>query len=219
MRILRPLALLLLSLLSFSAKSQTETVMKQERKLQQLYLSLGVGGSFINSTNMASTGANASLHLTAALPKNKLVRGGLFSSSFADTQPASQKWKEDNHRINMVPEHFIGSYFLTAGKRKQFDKFLQFQAFAGLSYTKYEEPISVHQRTADFGFFGTYQVLGYEVKTHHKPGIILQAEAMFLPLRFAGLTLGGYYHFVPKISNGGFTISLNLGRIRIKEIL
>jgi hypothetical protein len=218
MKMLSKLAFLPFLLLGFTAKAQTETVGSSPKKLRQLYFSMGLGGSFTNARHMETSGANSTLSLTAALPKNYLIRAGILVAGFMDNQPASQKWKADNHRINMVPMHRANTYFLAVGKSYVIEKMLQFQVMAGPGYTTYEEPINITQRTAELGFLGSYAVLDSDLKIHQKPGLLLQAEAMFLPARFAGITVGGYYHFVPKISEGGITLSLNLGRIRTKEI-
>jgi hypothetical protein len=213
MRIVLTALFLLVCLISL-AEGEPEF---QPKKLQQLYLGLGIGGAFTNAVNMHPLGLNTSILLTATFKNNKIVRAGLLYSTFKDTQTASEKWEEDKHLINMVPFHTLQSFYVAVGKRIVIEKSLQFNFFPGISFTNYEEPINVTQRTAEFGFVGAFQVLDYEVKIHEKPGIILQAEAMVLPFRFAGLTLGGYYHFVPKNSNCGFNLSLNLGRIRPRE--
>src|SRR5690606_8942221 len=112
---------------SFFQSIAQETISSEPKKLQQLYLGTGFGGTITNAENMASSGTNSFIHLTAAFPQNKLFRTGIFTARFEDTQPASQKWKEDNHRVNMVPQHRSDSYFLAIGKRRPFTKHLQWQ--------------------------------------------------------------------------------------------
>ena len=210
---MKRISLLLGLLVAFNQAFAQETVADRPRKLKQLYLSMGIGGSFTNGNHMNSSGGNSALHITAALPKNNLLRAGIIGVAFPDTQPASEKWKKDNHRLNMVPMHHLGTYFLAVGKQYSIEKLLQFQILAGPGYTIFEEPINVHQETLDL-VVAAYPVLDCDFKVHKKPGILFQAEAMVLPTRFAGITVGSYYHFVPKISNGGLTVSLNLGLLK-----
>ncbi len=215
---MKPTGFILLLLAFFNQAFAQETVALQPKKLQQLYLSFGLGGAITQARHTTGGGANSVLMLTATFRNDQLFRAGLLGFVSADDQPASRQWKADRHQINLVPNHAVASQFVAFGKRKSFSGGCQVQALVGLSYNVYSEPADVFQTYADLGFFGRYAVLDYTLKQHRKPGLLLNVEGMVLPLRFAGLTLGGYYHYIPKISNGGFTLSLNLGRIRTKEI-
>ena len=219
MKMLGKLSFLILLLLSFSSKAQTAKVASEPKKLQQFYISLGKGIAFTTSDIVTTSGSHANLLVTATYPSNKIFRAGFSISDFEDNQPATKAFKEDYPDRSSSPHHSLVTPYIAFGKRKLLSKFFQVQALAGVSFTWHHGAEHVYRYVANSGDAGEYEVLDYQMTNRFAPGIVLQAEVMALPLRFAGFTFGGYYNLIPKISHAGLTLSLNLGKIRKKEIL
>ena len=219
MKIMSKLSFLPLLLLGFVTQAQTERVGSEPKKLPQLYFSFGQGIAFSTSDLVTSTGTDAKLNITTTYPSNNIFRAGFSISSFEDDQPATKAFKADYPNRNSSPYHTLVTPYLAFGKRKLINRFFQVHVMGGLSFSWHHGAENVFRYTILNGIAGYKENLDYEMTDRFVPGLVIQAEAMALPLRFAGLSLGGYYNFIPKISHAGLTFSLNLGRIRSKEIL
>lgn len=214
---LKNLLAVLLSLFICSEALAQETVVSEPKKLKQLYIGLGSGFGFTSAKYLNNADYVASANLTAAFHNNLVARISYLTVDFPDKLHGIPNGEELKYK---GPNHLLSTLILSIGKKKTISKNFQVQTFASLSYTNYKEPSNI--TILPFSNYSNGQHISgnlvvFQTAVHHKPGIILQAEAMFLPLHFAGITLGGFYHFVPEISNGGITLSLNLGRIRLKE--
>ncbi|HSI91689.1 MAG TPA: hypothetical protein VK927_11265, partial [Adhaeribacter sp.] len=67
----------------------------------------------------------------------------------------------------------------------------------------------INPEIADVTFCGTPYINNYV-----RPGLLIQAEAMFLPGKFAGLTAGAFANLTPKLPSAGLNLSLNLGMLK-----
>ena len=200
-------------IVSFIGNAQ-ETLAPKQKKLQQLYIGFGWGGAYTNAKNLDNSYEIFSTNLTASFRNNLTYRLGYFHGYFQDNLQSVPNGDKYSYR---APFHDVSTTYVVFGKTKPISKYLQLKALAGLAYTRYHERYNFILSDYSDKLFGSGTAIDYETKKHNKAGIFLQAETMLLPSRAFGLTLGTYYHFVPKISNGGFTVNLNLGRIRVKE--
>jgi hypothetical protein len=207
-----PALVLLLALSSFRGIAQ-ETVAPKPKKLQQLYFSYGRTLAFTNSRNLHSYGDGVDLKFTAGFQQNWNGRLGALLTGFRDDLSRTPNLQFIGGEI---PSHLIITPYAAIGKSTSHSKIFQLKGMIGSGFTIYQEP-TILGRTQT----GNMIEVNASLETYYQFSLLFQAEAMVVPLRFAGLTLGGYYHFVPHISNGGFSLSLNLGRVRPKagEIL
>ncbi len=211
-------SLILLLILLTGYSGQTQTIADPPSwQLEQLYLSFGPGGSFLKNPEIAPVGQNFSTHVSAAFANNLIFRTGVLVMGAYDAHtlirnPSYKKKYPLFRVIDNTEYHKLVSPFLAVGKRKPLTNIIQLQGSAGLSYSQYTGIKNYSSQGPVVYYFYS------EEKIRYKPGLLFQAEAMIAPTRFAGFTIGGYYHYVPEISNGGFTLNFNLGKIRTKEI-
>jgi hypothetical protein len=201
---------------SFISKAQEKPEI-QPKKLQQFYVGFGSGGAYTNAKNLDNSYEIFSTNLTATFRNNYTYRLGYFHSYFQDNLQSVPDGEKFSY---MAPYHDVSTTYFVLGKTKPISKYINFKALAGLAYTRYHERYNITLRNYSGDIFfmpvsGT--AIDYETKKHNKTGIFIQTEFMLLVSRAFGITTGAYYHFVPNISNGGFLINLNLGRIRTKE--
>ena len=212
MKMLSKLSILPCIFLGFAANAQTETVTSAPKMHPQLYLSVGTGPALTTNKDSHPWGGTYVLNITGACGSGSVYRLNVQHSEFFS-----------EHDPKTGPFTYLGSnsyyspYFtardntsisLAYGRQKKLNNFVQLQVLGGIGFNKISE---LHYYSIGFDRTPSTPEVTY------LPGILLQAEAMFLPTCFAGLTLGGYYHYVPEISNGGLTLSLNLGLLRRKE--
>ena len=218
MKMLSKLSFLPFIFLGFAAEAQTETVAPKAKILQQLYLSVGTGPAVIGNEDRHPFGGNFEVNLTKSICTDYLFRVGFKRNAFVgtfDPETSVLSYLDLGYNNYFIPSTHINSGQLLVGKRKLVNQFIQLQAFGGLSFNQISKP----DRYPTWAIETFPAIWEYRLEQAYKPGAVIQAEAMFMPTRFAGLTLGGYYHYVPEISNGGLTLSLNLGKLRSKEIL
>jgi len=67
---------------------------------------------------------------------------------------------------------------------------------------------------ADLGTGEAFRCSTPYLQNFYKPGLLLQAEAQFLPSKFAGLTAGAFANLTPKLPSAGVNLSLNLGMLK-----
>jgi hypothetical protein len=189
----------------FSLKAQ-ETVAPNAKKLQQLYLSVGTGPAFTLNKEARTRGISFTSDISWAIGQERLYRLGLQVSGFASKNSPKPDLILDNTGF----EHSVFSPNFSIGKRKKINEKFQIQGLAGASLNLHSYLPYISAEAAAAGAEACIPTLSV------KPGIILRAEAMALPVRFAGLTFAAFYHLMPGISNGGFTASLNLGLLKGK---
>ena len=197
--------LFILSLSLSSAFAQTETVAKQEKKLQQLYLSAGIGPAFTLNSEARTRGISLMTNTTWALSSNRLYRFGFNITGFANENAP----KPDLILDNVGPDFTIISPNFSVGKRKALSKNLQLMGLVGGS-------VNLLSRS---GYISPEQAAaGAEAscipELYVRPGILMQAEALTMPSRFCGFSLAMYYHLMPKISSFGVNLGVNLGLLK-----
>ncbi|KAA9338871.1 hypothetical protein [Adhaeribacter soli] len=194
---------------SISAIAQSETVASRPKKLQQLYLSIGGGPAFTLNKEARTRGIAFTSDISLALRQQRIFRLGFQISGFTSKDAPKPDLILDNTGF----DHSLVSPSVSIGKRKKINEKLQIQGLAGASLNLHSYLPYISEEAAAAGTEAC--IPAFLVK----PGLILRAEAMALPVRFAGLTIGAFYHYVPGISNGGVTLSLNFGLIKRKELL
>lgn len=214
MKILSKLAILPFLFLGFASEAQTETVAPTLKKLQQLYLSVGTGPAITNNENTHPFGGTYLVNFTGIIRSGTMFRLNLQNTRFIhsrETEPGAFTYLGANgYHSSFQNNQVQTSIALEVGKCKKLNNLMQFQALGGVSFNK----------ISNLYFLRLFSESGSDMaNVEYLPGLLLQAEAIFLPTQFAGLTLGTYYHYVPENSNGGLTLSLNIGRLRTKEIL
>ena len=194
---------------SISAKAQTETVGFKPKNLEQLYLSVGGGPAFTLNKEARTRGIGFTSDISLAIRQQHVFRLGFQISGFTSKDAP----KPDLLLNNTGFEHSIFSSTFSVGRRKKLNEHFQIQGLAGASLNLHSYFPYISPEAAAAGTEAC--ILAFLVR----PGIILRAEAMALPTRFAGLTFGTFYHFMPGISNTGITMSLNFGLLKRKELL
>lgn len=190
-----------------------ETVTPASKKLQQLYLSLGAGPALNGKNDLHPHGSNFDFNFTATLSSDYLFRLGFKRNAFVgtfDPEPKLFGFLELNEYSYFIPSTHINSIQFAAGKRKIVNKFIQAQALTGLSFNQISQP----DQYPTFALERSPAIWEYHLVRSNQPGAFAQAEIMFLPSRYAGLTLGAYGHYSSAFSNGGLTLSLNLGLLK-----
>jgi hypothetical protein len=212
---MKKLSVVLLALLlgANSLKAQTETVATTPKKLQQLYISAGFGPNTTSNNRYNGFGETLNASITTTLNSNRVFRLGYIHAGLTGFLAGNGYFTYLKGGLDrtIYPCHKLNSVYFSAGKRKKINSMLQVQAFGGLSFNQFTRPTDSWYEAMDAG---AYISTRFTMESHKLPGVIVQGEAMFLPTQFAGLTLGAYYQYVPGISNGGLTLSLNLGRLR-----
>ena len=209
----RFLSLVAISLLStFTLKAQ-ESVAPNAKKLQQLYLSVGTGPAVSTNTDSNPFGGTYLLNFTSAFSFNSAVRLNFQHSGFTNTyDPAPGIFSylnENDYQGTYFPANESFSISLLYGKKKQLNKLVQLQALGGLGFNI----ISKLEVSSN----GLYLERGSCIPdVFYLPGALLQAEVMFLPSKFAGLTAGAYVNLTPKLPSTGINLSLNLGLLKSK---
>jgi hypothetical protein len=188
-------------------QAQTETVATPPKKLQQLYISAGLGPAVTLNQQAKTRGIDFSTNITWALGEEKLYRFGFNVTGFADKDAP----KPDLILDNVGTDFNIFSPSFSVGRRLPMRKKIQLQGFVGPSLNLLSEFDYISPEDAAAGMESCLPNL------YVRPGILLQAEAMIFPTRIAAFTVGTYLHLMPRIPNGGLTLSLNLGKMRMKD--
>ena len=205
---MKKLCTLTFLLISFLTNAQTETVAPKAKKLQQLYLSVGVGPAFTLNSEARTRGISLMTNTTWVLSSERVYRLGFNISGFANKNAP----KPDLILDNVGTDFNIISPNFSIGKRKAISKNLQLMGLAGGS-------VNLLSRS---GYISPEQAAaGAEAscipELYVRPGILMQAEALTTPSKFCGFSFALYYHLMPKISSFGVNLSLNLGKMGGKE--
>lgn len=208
MKIWSKLYVLPLVLIGFAAQAQTETVAPAPRKLEQLYISVGTGPAITLNNNSHPWGGTYLINFTAkwgtSLLRLNLQHNEFASKIEAKTNPFSYL-KSGRYDSDFFISNENTSVSLAVGLQKKLNNLVQLQGFSGIGFN--------HISEFQFYDFKDTHLIDRPF-TFYRPGVLLQAEAMFLPSKFAGLTLGAYANMVSKMPTAGLNFSLNLGKMK-----
>lgn len=209
----KTLLLLLACVPGLSAKAQTKTVAPKPQKLQQLYVSVGTGPAFTSDNYYRSHGGGFDYSIGAGFRSDLMLKLGIKNTGFVENFSQSPKGlfaylNQFSYHTTYFEARTLNSYYAIIGKRRKLCDHMQLQAFAGISYNTIS---GLPQVGPDFP-----RELICDLTYAKSAGAIAQAELMLLPSRFAGLTVGTFFNYVPEYSHGGLTLSLNLGKLRPK---
>ena len=202
-------------LLGFAAQAQaqTETVASAPKKLQQLYLSVGTGPAATTHKYSNPLGGAAMLNFTYATGPSNLFRLNIQHSGFTswlDPAPGPfDFFTFEQYNTEFFVSNTNTAITLSFGKKQRISNLLQIQGLAGLGINS----------SSTFEIEGMENIEGVRcgnpyIRNYVNPGVLLQAEAMFLPSKFAGCTFGAYANLIPKFSTAGLNVSLNLGKLK-----
>ncbi len=211
MRNLRALAVAFLLPIGFLAQAQTKTVAPAPKKLQQLYLSTGTGPAIISDNYYRPHGGSFNISASAGFRSGLILTAGLKHADFVESFSQAPKGiysylDQFSYHATYFKAKNVKSYYLSIGKRRNINELIQIQATGGISYNAITALPPVGP---DFP-----RELICDLVFYNKAGALFQAGAMLIPTRFAGLTLGGYYHYIPGNSNFGINLNLNLGLLK-----
>ena len=213
MKILNKLSVLPLLFLGFAAQAQTETLASEPKKLQQLYMSVGTGPAVTTQKHSNPFGGAVMLNFTGAFGPSNIYRLHIQHSGFTgwlSTEPGPFDYLTmESYNSNFSPENDNTTVSILFGRKQKVNNLIQIQGFAGLG-TNFISTYEVENREIIEGMRCGTQYSHYYVR----PGVMLQAEAMFLPSKFAGLTLGAYTNIAPKLTSAGLNLNLNLGKLK-----
>ncbi len=210
---MKKIGLLLFLLVAFSQTFAQETVAPSPKKLQQLYLSLGTGTAVTKNEYSNPNGGTAILNFTGAFGPSNIFRVNIqhsgFTNRFGTTPGAFDYLQFGRYDSEFFVSNEGTAISFTYGKRQQINKLVQVQGLAGVG-TNFISTFEID----DFGIIdGRWCGTPY-IRNYIYPGLLLQAEAMFLPTKFSGLTVGAYANLTPKLPTAGVNLSLNLGLLK-----
>jgi len=206
MKMLSKLSILPCLFLGLAANAQSETVAPSPKMQPQLYFSLGTGPALTTNKDSHPFGGTYMLNITGACGSGSVYRLNVQHSVFYS-----------EHDTKSGPFTYLGGYnnsftasentsiSLAYGWQNKLNDFVLLQAFGGLGFnqtSQFEYPES------------DLEIMVDRPKYSYAPGLLLQAEAMFLPSKFAGLTLGTYANITPKLPSAGLSLSVNLGLLK-----